>query len=75
MAKVTWKGWSEVPEEDCKVAYEFLTGRRTKPFVVVFGIPKSPKNHHGVETFDQDDPLSNKKRTTSAKLHNGEEYE
>jgi len=66
---------TDMPEEDCKVAYEFLTGRRTKPFVVVFGIPKSPKNHHGEETFDQDDPLSNKKRTTSAKLHNGEEYE
>ena len=58
MAKVTWKGWREEPEEDCQVAYEFLTGRRTKPFVVVFGIPKRPKNHHGEETDDQDDSLA-----------------
>ena len=75
MAKVTWKGWRKEPEEDCRVAYEFLTGRRTKPFVVVFGIPKSPKNHHCEETQVQDDPVSNKETNTSAKLHNGEEYE
>ena len=75
MAKVTWKGWRKEPEEDCRVAYEFLTGRRTKPFVVVFGIPKNSKNHHGEETDDQDDSASNKEITTSAKLHNGEEYE
>ena len=75
MAKVTWKGWRKEPEEDCRVAYEFLTGRRTKPFVVVFGIPKNLKNHLGEEPDDQDDPVSNKEITTSAKLHNGEEYE
>ena len=75
MAKVTWKGWRKEPEEDCRVAYEFLTGRRTKPFVVVFGIPKNLKNHLGEETDDQDDPVSNKETNTSAKLHNGEKYE
>ena len=64
MAKVTWKGWREEPEEDCKVAYEFLIGRRTKPYVVVFGIPKSPKNQ-----------LSNKELTTSKNLRKGEGYE
>jgi len=75
MAKVTWKGWRKEPEEDCRVAYEFLTGRRSKPFVVVFGIPKNPKNNHGEETDDQDDSVSNKEITTSAKLYNGEEDE
>ena len=64
MAKVTWKGWREEPEEDCKVAYEFLTGRRTKPFVVVFGIPKSPKNQ-----------LSREELTKSTNLQNEKEYE
>ena len=64
MAKVTWKGWREDPEEDCKVAYEFLTGRRTKPFVVVFGIPKSPKNQLSIEEL-----------TKSTNLQNEEEYE
>ena len=64
MAKVTWKGWREEPEEDCKVAYEFLTGRRTKPFVVVFGIPKSPKNQ-----------LSSEELTKSTNLQNEKEYE
>ena len=75
MAIVTWKGWREEPEEDCRVAYEFLTGRRTKPFVVVFGIPKNSKNHPGEETDDQDDSVSNKEITTTEKLHNGEEDE
>ncbi len=64
MAKVTWKGWREEPEEDCKVAYEFLTGRRTKPFVVVFGIPKIPKNQ-----------LSSEELNKSTNLQNEEEYE
>ena len=64
MAKVTWKGWREEPEEDCKVAYEFLTGQRTKPIVVVFGIPKSHKKK-----------LSSKELTTSTNLQNEEEHE
>ena len=64
MAIVTWKGWREEPEEDCSVAYEFLTGQRTKPFVVVFGIPKSQKNK-----------LSSKELTKSTNLQNEEEYE
>ena len=64
MAKVTWKGWREEPVEDCKVAYEFLTGRRTKPFVVVFGIPKSRKNQ-----------LWSEELTKSTNLQNEEDYE
>ena len=64
MAKVTWKGWRKEPEEDCRVAYEFLTGRRTKPFVVVFGIPKSPKNQLSIEEL-----------TKTTNLQNEEEYE
>ena len=44
MAKVTWKGWREEPEEDCKVAYEFLTGQSTKPLIEVFGRPGTLKN-------------------------------
>ena len=64
MAKVTWKGWREEPVEDCKVAYEFLTGRRTKPIYVVFGRPKVLNNE-----------LSNKGLTTSTNLQKGEEYE
>ena len=39
-------------------------------------LAQSPcEGRYSEEIFDQDDPLSNKKRTTSAKLHNGEEYE
>ena len=64
MAKVTWKGWREEPEEDCKVAYEFLTGRRTKPIIVVFGRPKVLNNQ-----------LSNKELATSNNLQKGEGYE
>ena len=64
MAKVTWKGWRKEPEEDCRVAYEFLTGRRTKPIYVVFGRPKVLNNE-----------LSNKGLTTSTNLQKGEEYE
>ena len=52
------------PEEDCKVAYEFLIGRTTKPYVVVFGIPKSPKNQLSIEEL-----------TKSTNLQNEEEYE
>ena len=75
MAKVTWKGWREEPEEDCKVAYEFLTGRRTKPFVVVFGIPKTLNNQPNEELDDQAELESNKEIITSTKLQKGEEYE
>ena len=64
MARVTWKGWREEPEEDSKVAYEFLTGRRTKPIIVVFGRPKVLNNQ-----------LSNKELTTSNNLQKGEGYE
>ena len=64
MAKVTWKGWREEPEEDCRVAYEFLTGQSTKPLIVLFGRPKVLNNR-----------LSKKELTTSTNLQKGEEYE
>ena len=44
MAIVTWKGWRKEPNESCKEAYDFLTGGRMKPFVVVFGDPETAKN-------------------------------
>ena len=64
MAKVTWKGWRKEPEEDCKIAYEFLTGRRTKPFYVVFGRPKTLNIQPNEELDDQADPGENKERIT-----------
>ena len=75
MAKVTWKGWRKEPEEDCRVAYEFLTGRRTKPFYVVFGRPKTLNNQPNEELDDQAELEANKERITSQKLQKGEEYE
>ena len=75
MAKVTWKGWRKEPEEDCKVAYEFLTGRRTKPFYVVFGRPKTLNNQPNEELDDQAELESNKEIITSTNLQNEEEYE
>ena len=44
MAIVTWNVWRKEPNESCKEAYDFLTGRRMKPFVVVFGGPETEKN-------------------------------
>ena len=75
MAKVTWKGWRKESEEDCKVAYEFLTGRRTKPFYVVFGRPKTLNNQPNEELDDQAELESNKEIITSTKLQKGEEHE
>ena len=75
MAKVTWKGWRKEPEEDCRVAYEFLTGRRTKPFYVVFGRPKTLNNQPNEELDDQAELEANKERITSQKLQKGEESE
>ena len=59
MAKVTWKGWREEPEEDCRVAYEFLTGRRTKPYVVVFGRPETLNNKSEKDLENQNEYLEN----------------
>ena len=59
MAKVTWKGWREEPEEDCKVAYEFLTGQRTKPLIVVFGRPGTLKNKSKKDLENQNENLEN----------------
>ena len=72
MAKVTWKGWRKEPEEDCRVAYEFLTGRRTKPFYVVFGRPKTLNNQPNEELDDQAELEANKERITSKNLQKGE---
>ena len=60
MAKVTWKGWRKEPEEDCRVAYEFLTGRRTKPFYVVFGRPETLRNQSEKDLDDQAELEANK---------------
>ena len=59
MAKVTWKGWREEPQEDCKVAYEFLTGQRTKPLIVVFGRPETLKNKFEKDLENQNENLEN----------------
>ena len=59
MAKVTWKGWREEPEEDCKVAYEFLTGQRTKPLIVVFGRPGTLNNKSEKDLENQNEYLEN----------------
>ena len=59
MAKVTWKGWREEPEEDCRVAYEFLTGQRTKPLIVVFGRPKTLNNKSEKDLEKQNENLEN----------------
>ena len=53
MATIIWEGWSKEPKEDCQVAYEFLTGRRTKPFYVVFGRPETLKNQPEEDLDDQ----------------------
>ena len=53
MATIIWEGWSKEPKEDCQVAYEFLIGRRTKPFYVVFGRPETLKNQPEEDLDDQ----------------------
>ena len=75
MATIIWEGWSKEPKEDCQVAYEFLTGRRTKPFYVVFGRPKTLNIQPNEELDDQADAVSNKEIITSTNLQKGEEYE
>ena len=60
MAKVTWKGWRKEPEEDCRVAYECLTGRRTKPFIVVFGRPETSNNKSEKDLENQNEYIENK---------------
>ncbi len=59
MAKVTWKGWRKEPTEDCSVAYEFLTGRRTKPLIVVFGRPEIFSNKSEKDFENQNENLEN----------------
>ena len=53
MATIIWKGWSKEPKEDCQVTYEFLTGRRKKPYIVVFGRPETLKNQPEEDLDDQ----------------------
>ena len=59
MAKVTWKGWRDEPEEDCRVAYEFLTGQRTKPLIVVFGRTETLNNKSEKDLEKQNENLEN----------------
>ena len=53
MATIIWEGWSKEPKEDCQVAYEFLTGRRKKPYIVVFGRPETLNNQPEEDLDDQ----------------------
>ena len=57
MAKVSWKGWREEPEEDSRVAYEFLTEKRTKQFYIVFGRTDTLNNQLYEESDDQTQPV------------------
>ena len=59
MATIIWEGWSKEPKEDCQVAYEFLTGRRTKPFYVVFGRPETLKNESKKDLENQTEYIEN----------------
>ena len=54
MAKVTWKGWRNEPEEDWHQAYDVLTGRK-KPFYVVFGRPQTLSKKSEKDIDDQDE--------------------
>ena len=54
MAKITWKGWRDEPDEDWHHSYDVLTGRK-KPFYVVFGRPKTLKNQSEKDLDDQDE--------------------
>ncbi len=53
MATITWLGFQKEPKEDCQVAYEFLTGRRKKPYIVVFGRPETLNNQSKKDLDDQ----------------------
>ena len=59
MAKVTYKGWREEPEEDWQQAYDVLTGRK-KPFYVVFGRPETLRNQSEKDLDDQAELEANK---------------
>ena len=54
MAKITWKGWRDEPDEDWHHSFDVLTGRK-KPFYVVFGRPKTLKNQSEKDLDDQDE--------------------
>ena len=54
MAKITWKGWRDEPDEDWHHSYDVLTGRK-KPFYVVFGRPKTLNNQSEKDLDDQDE--------------------
>ena len=59
MAKVTWKGWRKEPKEYSQVAYDFLTGRRMKPLIVVFGRPETLNNQSEKDLENQTEHLEN----------------
>ena len=41
MAKVTYMGFQDEPDEGSQKAYEILTGRNLKPFYKVFSTPQN----------------------------------
>ena len=49
----TWKGWRKEPKDYIQEAYEFLTGLRKGPFIVVFGRPETLKNKSEKDLDDQ----------------------
>jgi hypothetical protein len=53
MAKITWKGWRDEPDEDWHQAYDVLTGRK-KPFYVVFGRQETTSKQPEKDIDDQD---------------------
>ena len=53
MAKVTYLGFQDEPEEGSQKAYEILTGRNLKPFYKVFSTPQKARPEQKPETPEQ----------------------
>ena len=54
MAKVTYLGFQDEPDEGSQQAYEVLTGRK-KPFYVVFGRPQTSSKQPEKYIDDRDE--------------------
>ena len=53
MAKVTYLGFQDEPDEGSQKAYEILTGRNLKPFYKVFSVPQKAQPEKKPESPDQ----------------------